>query len=200
MPNLGVNYKDCCREFDKLSGLTKHLQLLPPKYQKLVAEVVLLRVFSLVEQHIQSIACKLVCNTHYRDGAAPKLLCSGRSATDALGKMSTHLRNRPHKLSWTKASYIKENMKYVIDNTDHFIVTVEHNGILIDEMRRIRNRIAHNNQTSRRNYQTVVQRYYGAAVNAVTPGVFLLSNRTTPIPITKYLAESRVFFKRLVKA
>jgi hypothetical protein len=67
-------------------------------------------------------------------------------------------------------------------------------------MRRVRNRIAHNNADSRRKYRIVVRQYYGAFVNTVTPGVLLGSNRHSPLLIEQYIRKSKIVVKEIVKA
>ncbi|MBI4965286.1 MAG: hypothetical protein HY913_18565 [Desulfomonile tiedjei] len=113
----------------------------------------------------------------------------------------THGRTAPrYQLRWSKASEIKKNVKYVIDARDNFVAVIDRNGALIDEMRRVRNRIAHNNSQSRSHYREIVRRHYGAYLNNVTPGTLLLSQRVTPCLLDQYIRGARVLAKDLVKA
>lgn len=200
MARLDVNYNEGCKELDRLIDLQSHICPLPPKYRKLIAEIILLRAFSLLEETICAIASKLACGIPYCDGAQANILIRASSSTDALQKMISHGRTRPRwTLSWSRASEIKKNMQYIIASGDHFMSIVDQHGTFIDEMRRIRNRIAHNNYNSRKNYYVIVRRYYGAYLNNVTPGTLLLSVRRTPILIESYLVKCRILIKQLVK-
>lgn len=200
MHRLNVNLQDFNREADKLSDLETNLNYLPAKYQKLVAEIVLLRLFYLLENTFISIACKVVCGAQYLDGSNPNVLISCRTIQSAKAQMENHGRAKPrHNLKWSKASEIKENLKYVLDHHDHFVKIVDIHGTLIDEVRRVRNRIAHNNQTSRNNYQVIVRRYYGARLNGLTPGNFLISSRYSPNILHQYLAKSKILVRELMK-
>lgn len=200
MAKLDVNYLEVCRELDKLVVLQSHLVPLPPKFRKLVAEIIMLRAFSLMEDTFRSLACKIACGVPYCDGTRPTLIVRARSARDAIDKMIKHNRTTHHyNLSWTRASEIKENLRYMLRATDHFMMTIDAHGMFIDEMRRIRNRIAHNNRTSRKNYQQVVLRHYGAYLNGVNPGTLLLTNRHTPTLLETYLTKSRILIKELVR-
>lgn len=200
MHRLNVDLQNFNREVDKLSDLEKNINYLPAKYQKLVAEIVLLRLFYLVENAFFSIACKVVCGAQYLDGSSPNVMISCRTVRSAEIQMKNHGRSRPrHTLKWSKASEIKENLKYVLDRHDHFVRTVDFHGTFIDEIRRVRNRIAHNNPTARNNYQVVVRRYYGAQLNGLTPGTLLISSRHSPNVLRQYLAKSKILIKELIK-
>lgn len=201
MARLDVNYLEVCQELDKLVDLQSHLEPLPLHYRKLIAEIILLRAFALLEDAFCSMACKIACGVPYCDGTHAFLLVRARSARDAIDKMRRHGRTKPHfSLSWTRASEIKENLKYIVRASEHFMMTIDAHGMFIDEIRRIRNRVAHNNQKSRRDYQRVVLRYYGAYLNSVNPGTLLLTARHKPTLLEAYLKMSRILVKQLVRA
>ena len=98
-----------------------------------------------------------------------------------------------------KRKYIKDNVKNIINPNDNFYNVVNRHGTLIDEMRRIRNRIAHNNSSARGKYRAIVRRYYGAYLNNITPGTLLLSPRKSPPLLAQYIIKSRILIKDLVK-
>lgn len=170
-------------------------------HQKLVAEIVLLRLFSLFENLISSISLKLTSGATYADGSAPALLAQARSSQSARTLLQTHGRAKPrHQLNWSKASEIKTNLQHVININDNVVAVVDRNGVLIDELRRVRNRIAHNNTQSRKQYRDVVRRHYGAYVNNVTPGMLLLTQRMQPSLLEQYIKQQRIMVKDIVKA
>ncbi len=200
MLRLDVNLRDFNREVDKLSDFERNLNPLPAKFQKLSAEIVLLRLFSLLEDTLASMARKVVCKAQYLDGSNPVVLVTCPNVQSAESKMKQFGRTRiRYNLKWTRASEIKENLKYVLDGNDNFVRTIDYHGSFIDELRRIRNRIAHNNHQSRNNYQVVVRRYYGARLNGVTPGRLLMSTRHSPTLLWQYLAKSKILVKEVVK-
>jgi hypothetical protein len=201
MARLQVDYRDSCNELNKLYDLQAHTTPLPPRYRKLVAEIILLRVFSLMEDIFCSVACKITCGAPYCDGSQSNLLVRSSSSGDAIQKMINYGRAKPRwPLYWSRANQIKKNLRYMIAANDHYMLAIDHHGQLIDEIRRIRNRIAHNNQRSRGEYRHVVGRYYGARLNNVTPGTLLLSTRRTPVLIEEYLVKCRILIRHLVKA
>ena len=201
MPNLHVTYRYASKELDKLVDIQAHISPLPPKYRKLIAEIILLRAFSVFEESVLLVACKLVCGADYCDGSKPLILVSAGSAADAEDKMRNYGRRKPRtNLSWTRATEIKENLRYLIHAKDHFIAIIDQHGAFVDEVRRVRNRIAHNNPNSRKAYRVVVRRYYGAYLNSISPGTLLLSDKRSPVLIEQYLTKCRILMKHLVKA
>ena len=189
MPTVLPDYRVHDVETKRLLGLCGTLSTLEPVHQKLIAEIVLLRLFSIFENVISSVSMKLVCGATYADGTSPTLLTRGRSAQNARALLQTYGRTRRHELKWSKAGEIKENLRHVIDARDNIIAVVDRNGVLIDELRRVRNRIAHNNLDSRRNYRDVVRKHYGAYLNHVTPGMLLLTPRIYPSLLEQYIRQ-----------
>jgi hypothetical protein len=157
MPSVLPDYRLHDAETGRLLALCGTLNTLQAAHQKLVAEIVLLRLFSLFENAISSICLKLACGAKYVDCTEPRLLVRSRSVQNARTLCQTHGRRRPrYELKWSKCSEIKNNVSHLIDPNDNIIVVMDRNGSLIDELRRVRNRIAHNNAQSRRSYGDVV--------------------------------------------
>jgi hypothetical protein len=201
MVNLNVDYLACCNEITRLLTLQTNISSIAPTYRKIVAEIIIIRLFDILQDSISSIACKVICGANYQDGSTPILLGSARNMQAATFKMIHYGRRKPRPyLRWSKIQDIKENVRYLINPTDHFIRTLDNHGYLIEEMRRIRNRVAHNNTLTRNQYQEMVLRHYGAYLNAITPGTLLLSPRRKPMLVLQYLEKSRILFKELVKA
>lgn len=201
MPKLSADYRFSSAEIDKLLALEGSISSLPPQFQKLAAEIVLLRLFYLFQDGVASMATKLICGANYVDGSAPTILAPAKSAISARSNMSVVGRSKPrHNLSWSTVSEIKENIKFVVAPTEHFIDVLDHHGTFVDEMRRVRNRIAHNNPQARKNYRIIVQRHYGAFLNSVTPGTLLLSARRSPPLLNQYLTKTKILLKQIAKA
>src|SRR5260221_13249501 len=91
----------------------------------------------------------MICGAKYLDGTNPNILVPARSAVAAETSMMSHGRAKPMSLKWTKASYIKDNLKYVIDPSEHFVTELDHQVSFIDEMRRVRKRKVHTNPGAR---------------------------------------------------
>ena len=110
-------------------------------------------------------------------------------------EMRTYRRNRPRNLMWPRGRDIKENLVHVLDASDHLVVSVDNHSVLIYEVRKVRNRIAHTNSNSRAGFKVVVRRNYGAGVSNILPGSFLLSSRWQRSKIEDYLRRLRLLLR-----
>lgn len=200
MPQVSVDYRTSSAEIDKLLSLHHGTVSLIAAHRKLIAEIALLRLFYILENTFKAISCKLLSGAKYVDGTSPVVISPSHSISGAVQSMESFGRSRRRALKWSKTSEIKENLRYVLDPGDHLVRIFDQNGAIIDEMRRVRHRIAHNNATSRLKYRLVVQRHYGAYLNSLTPGSLLLSPRQVPALMEQYLVTSRILIKTLVKA
>ena len=202
MLNVLVDYRVHDFETNRLLSLCGTLTKLSAVHQKLVAEIIILRLFDLFENLVSSVSAKLACGARYVDGTRPTLLVNrARSLQGAKTLFQTHGRQRPRsQLKWSIASDIRRNIVHVIDPQDNVVTVVDRSNSFIDELRRVRNRIAHNNAQSRKQYREIVRGHYGAYLNNVTPGVLLLSSRTQPLLIEQYIRQQRIIGRGVVKA
>lgn len=198
MPRLDVDHRHFVEQADRLSDLVSHLTPMEPRYQKLVVEIAMLRLFSLVESTIESIAVKALCGARYLDSSLPLVIQRSRSAQAAITSMENYGRGKKRILRWTKSSEIKDNIAFVINGLDPINSVLDSHGMILDEMRKVRNRIAHSTGSARQQFRHVVLRRYGAYVNSVTPGTLLISDRFTPRMIDDYLRSSKVIIRELV--
>lgn len=102
-------------------------------------------------------------------------------------------------MKWSKVKYISETTRYVLDANNPFLTVCSANALVISEMLAVRNRIAHKNTDSRKAFETVVVRHYGAALNNVSPGLLLLSPRFAPTMLEQYIASCRVILKNATR-
>ena len=73
MVKLEVDYLRLRGEADKLIDLLSHISSLQPRFSKLVAEILLLRLFDSLQETIVSVITKICCGALYLDGSHPKL-------------------------------------------------------------------------------------------------------------------------------
>jgi len=184
-------------EFHKRT--TRHLQVISgmasadAQLQKLLAELVMMRLFDEFMDAIDGIACRLACGTSYVDGSAPKLLAPpARSTAKARDLFQNHGRVKPKFTKWSKTKFIKETTEFVLDPTDTFIQTCDQHGNLIAEMQAVRNRVAHGGTSARVAYAKIVKRHYGVQMNHISPGLLLLTPRFSPPLIHRYVSTCRV--------
>jgi hypothetical protein len=202
IPSFEVDWRTYQAETQRLQTLLPSLPALPPAHRKLVAEIVMVRLFLLLENTIASAGAKMLCGANYLDSTQPKKLVSARSVIAAKALMRCYRRKRPRRyLSWTKSQDIQDNLSQALDPTDPFFTVIGKHGALLTEMRYVRNHIAHSNSGTRVNFRKVILQYYGGLKQGITPGLLLLTSALGPtIILERYIVSSRVVVRELLRA
>ena len=200
-PNVAVPHSDfldqCARHDKVIAGLPS----VEAGLQKLLAELVMMRLFDEWQEAVAGVAYRLACGAPYVDGTIPNLLTGPATSTsNARTLFENHGRVKPRYVKWSRVNFINDTTKHVIDAADPFVSACSAYSLQIAEMQAIRNRIAHKNARSREAFQVVVRRYYGANLNHVSPGLLLLSPRQSPPLLHRYLATCRVIVRDCAKA
>lgn len=171
------------------------------KLQKLLAELVMMRLFDELQEALAGIALRLACGTPYVDGTVPNLLVPpAKSTASARYLYENHGRAKAKAPKWSKTSFINDTTKYVLDASDPFRTACSASSLVMSEMQAVRNMIAHRNAGARKNFSIVVKRHYGANLNNISPGLLLLSPRFSPTKLETYLDASRVLAKACARA
>lgn len=199
-PKLEVTSRKADAMLDVLDGYRADSLSIDIKYQYFIAEVIMLRLFSVLEQTIEEVAYKLVAGGKYLNGNNPVLSVTANSVAGARTLLLNHGRSRPvQNLKWTKSQYIRQSVQHVIDVSDAYVVNAQVHGSKIDEMRKVRNHLAHRNTSTRREYNRVIRNIYGANIRLQT-GPFLISTKRTAMAnIERYIRESRIIIDDLIK-
>lgn len=202
MPKSSINtsYSRSINDIAILENYIVNCAGLDVKYQYMISEVVMLRLFSIVETSIAEIALKLACGARYKNGNSPIILLRCNSMQNAHLNMLTFNRSVvPRYLKWTKASFIRDSIKFVLDITDSFYSNIQIHGNIINEMRVVRNHIAHRSHSTKAEYISLVRRKYGGNPN-ITLGAFLISKARNPISnIDLYLRSSKIVLHDITK-
>lgn len=203
MRRLDVNLRDFYSQTDSLSNLLVKVSNLDFETQRIIYELVMVRLFSLLELQFESIILKVLCNTQYLDASYPNLIITSSNARNAISNISNHGRTRPlrnNDIKWNQYQCILGNVRHLINSMDNLLSVFSIYERIINEMRLIRNHIAHNTPDTRNKYKSVVISYYGAYVNSLTPGKLLISNRRSPCLLKQYIITARIIVKDLIKA
>jgi len=195
-PKLYITLRNSHLSVDKLKRFRIESEKLEAKYQHFIAEMIMLRLFSIFEDSVAEIAYKLASGATYINGRQPNLMSQAGSMAGARGLFLSSGRARPvHNLKWTKARYIRESVQHVISNTDPYINSAQRNGNIIEEMRKVRTVLAHNTSSARSGFKSVVRLAYGANIS-ITPGAFLSTTRRAPIcNLDRYLASTAIIIE-----
>ncbi len=198
IPSLTVTVRNTERSVDRLSNYRLESVGLHPRHQYLIAELIMLRLFAIVEESIAEVASKVVSGTLYLSGTPPTRLFEAKSTSAAWDAMQTYGRqSRKRHLGWTTTGEICDNVAYVLANAEPFVAYARIHGGVLDEMRKVRNRIAHSSSRSKRGFQEVIRSTYGAN-RSLQVGVFLTSTQRQPrAKIDQYLVNSRVILREM---
>lgn len=186
----------------RLSVVDRYLakaQVLPPDLYGFVAEIMMLRIFSILEYTIRETAMRLACGVPYRDGVAPThILHRCSSLNDAINNFKSYNRPNPKlNLQFTNVSNTNDSIKYVIDNTETFCVSLRKYGTAFEEMRKVRNHIAHRTSSTGNGFKDVIRQKYGANLR-LKPSIFLVSTKRQSRPIiSEYLIIVRIIINEI---
>lgn len=160
--------------------------------------MIALQSFYFFETAMEEIAAKIACGARYADGTIPVLLHRTRTLDDALTAMRTLNRSRAKGLlKWNRAREINENTRFVIDRTEAFCSACRNHSSKLNEIRIVRNHIAHSTATTRHEFSGVLRRRLGAIPRRLPrPGAFLLRE---PIPGASILTEYVVSLGVIIK-
>jgi hypothetical protein len=198
LPSITTSYNRSINDIGVLTSFITGSQTLASQHQYLIAEVVMLRLFGVFEATVQELAFKLACGALYRNATAPGVLHTCRTLSDAHYQMLSRGRRRPLPyLKWTKASYIEDSIKFVLDTSDSFYSRILLNGAALNEMRIVRNQIAHRTSSTKHQFDTVLITRYGANPR-ISMGAFLTStSRHSQSNIDRYVREMRIILNDL---
>ena len=201
VPSLAVNWREVRHQTERLESLANSLTTLSPEHRKLAAEIILVRLFFLLENTVASVAAKLLIGASYLDGTSPDRLVAARSRQHANDLMKTHGREVGTKLGWNQSADIRGNLEFTLAPTDPFFGVIENNGTLFTDMRYLRNHVVHSNESTLKNFRKIVRKHYGGLRQGVSPGLILLTAKFGRRPLLDtYIISTRVMFKDLVRA
>lgn len=188
------------RSVDQLTQYYRDSNSLAPRFQYLVAELVMLRLFSVLEEAIEEVALKLVARALYTNGQPPTLRYNARSISDARSAMMNYGRAKSlSHLRWGRSGDIRDSVDKVMEGTDPFCRNATAHGAILNEMRIVRNRVAHVGSDSRARFQQVIRHTYGAN-RSIQTGAFLTSVQVLPrAKMEDYLAATRVLVADLAR-
>jgi hypothetical protein len=153
----------------------------------------MLRLFSILEHSISEFAFKFACGALYRNGNSPRVLRLCNSIQDANSQMLSFGRRNPlayHR--WTKDNLIQKSIQNVLDISDSYFLQIQIHANTINEMRIVRNHIAHKSANTKREYHNLLTSLYGGNPR-ITAGAFLTSTtRHTRANIDKYVLATNV--------
>lgn len=192
-PSILATYNKSISDLAIVGRYLQKSEHLPPEMHGFVAEMLMLRIFSILESCVREVAARVACGVPYRNGvlSSPTIKCT--SIQDALNRFKSEGRRTPlSNLRFTNVSNTNNSIKYIIDISEPFRIKLSRYGVQFEEMRIVRNHIAHRYKNTYVDYKNVIMGRYGARLN-LRPSVFLTSTKRQPRAIIdEYLIGVRV--------
>lgn len=192
-PSILAIYKKSMSDLAIIGRYLQKSKSLPPEMHGFVSEMIMLRIFSVLESCVREVSARVACGVAYRNGimATPIIKCT--SIQDALNKFKSEGRSKPLlSLKFTNVRHANESIKHIIDDSEPIRVKLSRYGVQFEEMRKVRNHIAHRYKSTHKDYKDVIIERYGAFLK-LKPSVFLTSTKRQPRAIIdEYLITVRV--------
>lgn len=205
MVTLQTNYKEFSSVTAKLLDLSNQSRNLDISYQKLIAETLMLRLFYELDGCVEGIILKLIRGASYLDGTKPALLISPFKSADA-ARQHIIKAHKAYYLEWTTLTKTNKYLTGILDPSDHFLSTRTSYDSTYEDMRNVRNHVAHNTQSTKNKFSPIVKRLY-AGTSGISAAKFLLSPRAaitgytgTDIVLAQYIRWAHVFVKTITKS
>lgn len=201
LPKLSSTLDRAFKAIDRLESLKTDSEALDAKYQHFISEMLMLRLFSIFEDAVSEIAFKILSGALYSDGKVPNLNVPRTTITNARNVYLNHGRKKPlQNLKWTKAQYIVESVRFVMDQNEPFISNAQIHGSVIEQMRKARNVIGHNSASAKDDFNKLIKSKYGANIK-LSIGAYLCSTKRHPVAnIVRHFSEVKIILKDISRA
>ena len=198
-PKIETTYSSAISQISVLEKYRSSSLSLEAKFQHLVSEVIMLRLFAIIENAIHDTALKIACGKPYRNGTNPNIFSICRSMAHANLQFQSYNRPKSIQTKWTKVAYINRSIKKIIPESEPFRQNISNFCTEISEMRNVRNHIAHRTSSTYTNYKQVIISTFGAHLKIKT-GAFLTSTKRLPNPkINTYLSIAKIVVNDITK-
>lgn len=199
-PRIQTAYNNALKDIRVVENYRNKSKTLQPQFQGFVAEILMLRLFGILEKAVNDISCRVACGAGYLNGVTPTPTILAHSLNDALSQFKTF--NRPQTLKhlqFTNVSNTNNAIKEVIPATEPLRQNLSHYGNQFEEMRIVRNQIAHRTSNTYSKYKNVIKNRYGSVLKLKT-SVFLTSTSRERIPVfDQYITIVKLMINEMVR-
>ena len=198
LPRLVVTVRDSVAAIERLERFRIQSQGMRADHQYLIAELIMLRLFAILEAAIENLACKLGAGATYINGVSPNRIYNAQSVRGARDAME-HPSGTSERITlrWTSSRDVRKSTSGVLESNEPFLTNVGKHASILTEMRKVRNFLAHRSSNSRSGFKEVVRSVYGAN-SRVRVEAFLTSQRKRPVAkIDEYITSTKVMIQDL---
>ncbi len=174
-PSIAGIYNKAMYDISRLDLYIQKSKHLQPDIRGYVVEILMLRLFSVLESSVREIAFRVACGAPYRNGSSSSPIVVCATLNDAFNNFKTYNRRKSlSHLKFTNVSSTNDTIKHIIDTSEPFRVKLSAYGVRFEEMRKVRNHIAHHYKNTYTEYRSVICARFGA-FKKIRPAVFLNS-------------------------
>jgi hypothetical protein len=137
-----------------------------------ISELSFLRVYVAWEEFLEGTFSRFLCGASSISGRRPKLYASPRNI-DHARKMIIGFERGDRFADWSQRHKVTDRAELLFRDGSPFRTPIQAAGTELDEMRAIRDRIAHRSDKARNQFNGVVHKKLGTAL-MLNPGRFLL--------------------------
>lgn len=189
-PSIAGIYNKSMADISRLDFYIQKSKHLQPDIRGYIIEILMLRLFSILESSVREIAFRVACGVPYRNGVPSRPVVRCATLNDAVKNFKTYNRKKTlYHLKFTNVSNTNDSVEHIIDTTEPFRVKLSAYGVRFEEMRKVRNHIAHHYKNTYAEYKSVICARYGA-FKKIRPAVYLnsqVSSTTRMTFIEEYL-------------
>ncbi len=196
--SITASYNSAINQLNITGRYLAKSKSLSAEMQGFVAEMLMLRLFSILETCIREVSSKLACGVSYRNGvdSHPTIKC--KSVKDALEKFKNEGRGgKSHQLHFANVHQTNEAIQYIINDREPFRVKLSRYGSIYEEMRCVRNHIAHRTHSTSINYKKIVKQRYGANHRIKTSSFLISDKRDGRVRIDDYIRTIRILINEI---
>lgn len=192
--SITASYNSAINQLNITGRYLAKSKSLSAEMQGFVAEMLMLRLFSILETCVRDVSIKVACGTPYKNGinSNPTIKC--KSINDAIEKFKNEGRGGKsiQNLHFTNVKQTNASIKYVINDSEPFRVKLSRFGPVYEEMRCVRNHIAHRTQSTYSAYKNIVKLRYGANLKINTSSFLISTKRGGLARIDEYIRTIRI--------
>jgi hypothetical protein len=195
MASLRVEVERFVAETATLETLLSQTEALSPAHQKLIAELIIVKLAVAFENCISQGLYRIVAGQPDLSGA----VVARHTTPNTIAAAKAQLLAGAQRTPWLNASEVCASLQKVVENNDPMLERIRRHGPTVSAIRKIRNHIAHRNRNSSLKFRDLVLQVYGARLNHISPGTLLLTRRIGPKPlclrlvIASRIAVSEIF-------
>ena len=176
---------------NSLEGASHEFSSLSLSSRYMLSELMMVRLSIALDTFIEQRFCDVACGRRLPGGRVVPVSIRASSRQQAKQHFSSHGRSEEILLRWTSSRSIRKNIENIILPRDPLHATVMDAANTINQIRSLRNHVAHKSISTRNKYQSTISARLGAPIPRMAVGQFLLKSIGGRLVVQIYFRERR---------